>query len=297
MHQLPLMVFFGQYLMGQGVVSLEELDEALEYQKEHNKLLGRLAIEKGYLTEDQVEKTKAFQKILDLPFGTIALQKGFLTSDELDDLLFSQVVNTAHVGEALVELGYLTPEDLGRFLREYNLMEQKRLKNINQAIQSAKFPELIRSGIHALDKAFIRFAAEPVSIVSTGKSGKNEYTWSFLIHLELDSGKSFFVSIELTDQNAKKIAGKSKTVKIDDVDSCGPVCMGRNRMFFTIVKRYLVAQMENHGYKFSRTRLQSDGEKTFTQKDVYITLTSPAGEMGMSFFQSEREARNQSSSL
>ncbi|WP_045216187.1 hypothetical protein [Desulfonatronovibrio magnus] len=279
----PATVFFGQYLLSHGIISQEQLEDAIHHQQEHNKLLGCLAVEKGYMTEEQIVKTKSEQKNLDLPFGVIALRKGYMNEDQVDDLLFSQVINTTHVGEALVELGYLHPEKLGCYLREYNNRESERMQKIKNALEHVKWPDFVGWGIQSLDRAFIRFAGEPVSVITLDSPSEMESNWSFLIYILLSDGRKYYVSVILSENNALRIAGQM-ALNLDDT-LCGLRCQGKNRLFFIIVKRYLVAQMKLNGYKVQKTGLARDSKELETwQSPVRVSLSSPVGRIEVDFY-------------
>ncbi len=281
---VPSSVFFGQYLLNQGIIDSFQLDQAIDFQQKHNKLLGELAIEKGYMSEDEVDRSKAEQKNLDLPFGVIAVHKGYMTPDQLDDLLFSQIVNTTHVGEALVELGHLPPQDLGRYLRKYNQEEAQRLQSINQTLDKIDVDFPVKAGIHALDRAFIRFAHEHVNIVSVGEEPDSAgRAWSFMVCIEMRSRDNLCMEIKLSESNVRKIAGDSAVTK--NGPGCGPRCLGRNLLFFTIVKRYFAAQLIHDQYPVDGARMLRKSDQDHSPENcVRIYLSSPAGRFEVRLF-------------
>ncbi|MFW6005596.1 MAG: hypothetical protein ACOCPN_03870 [Desulfonatronovibrionaceae bacterium] len=268
--------FFGSYLLGLGIITREQLDQAVRLQAENNKLLGQLAVEKGYLEPEQVEVILKEQKKFDFPFGAIVLQKQFMTADEMNDLLFAQMVNTTHVGEALVELGFLEQAELGGYLKKYNEFQERRRRSIDDFLEGMRFPYLVRAGIHALDRAFIRFAAEPVTMVSTGGRAAPAGEWSFNVSCKLDSGRQLLFRIDLSELHARKIAGPAA-----ERGGCrlSRLCMvGRNRMFFVIVKRYFAAHLECSGrHVVQGCMLQAVPGASCPDGHVHVSLSTPVG--------------------
>lgn len=285
-------IFFGQYLLQAGIISTTQLDEAIDLQERHNRLLGQLAHSKGYLSEDQVRETAREQKILDLPFGVIALRKNFLTPKQLDDLLFSQIVSTTHIGEALVELGHLPASKLGHLLNEYTLYEQDRQQGIETGLRNLPESMVIVAGIEALHRSFLRFAHSPTSIVALDGPPANDLSWSFLVWLETLDGRWVGVTTSLTERNALKIAAKL-AVSEADVHCCLR-CQGRNRLFFTIVKRYFAHLLKKQGIQVARTGMCKGNVADCPRlpethlpdqpEDVRVQLTSPVGPIEMRFF-------------
>jgi hypothetical protein len=281
--------FFGQYLVHLGAITQETLQQALDFQRQKNQLLGELAISKGYLNQDQVRQVIAEQQRLDLPMGVIALRKGWLKARQLDDLLFAQVVATTHVGEALVELEYLAPAELAAYLNDFNTQEKNREALIAETFGRLSHSSLITAGIEALNKAFSRFAHEPTTIVSIGASCASHYKWSFAIHLELNDASDIWMEVSLSEQNALNIATSLAVSEHDAL--CDLRCLGRNNLFFTIVKRYFAMDIQDAGKSVMTAKLVKANR--FTPRadqscrdanELCVLLASPVGIIQVHFF-------------
>lgn len=92
----------GEILLRQGVISEEQLYQALEAQKASKKILGAILIEKGFLSEEILAETLAKESLL--PFVD-------LTKEQIDDKLargFSpQILKKYHVFPLRIEAGHL----------------------------------------------------------------------------------------------------------------------------------------------------------------------------------------------
>ncbi|WP_028571903.1 hypothetical protein [Desulfonatronum lacustre] len=288
----PNPIFFGQYLLQAGIITEAQLQEALALQERHNQLLGELALSRGYLSEDQIQETTREQKLLDLPFGVIALRKNFLTPKQLDDLLFSQIVATTHIGEALVELGHLTASDLGRLLNAYNLHAEDRQRKIEAGLRSLPQSSVIVAGIEALHRTFLRFAHSPTTIAGLNKPPLTDLSWTFLVWLETIDGTWVAMATSLSERNALKIAAKLAVSEADV--HCDLRCQGRNRLFFTIVKRYFVHLLNKQGIQVAQAGMRKgdiDASPRLSstlppegRQDVRVQLVSPVGPIEARFF-------------
>jgi CheY-specific phosphatase CheX len=100
--------FFGQHLLGQGLITAQQLLAAVQYQGRNDTRLGSCAVELGLVTPFEVEQIRAVQAREDLRFGEAAVKLGLLSEGQLEEVLGRQ--ENAHVplGEAVVALGYLT---------------------------------------------------------------------------------------------------------------------------------------------------------------------------------------------
>ena len=111
--------FFGEFLVASGALSQQDLETAILYQKENNKLLGELAVEKSMLSRQQVFDCLYLQRKTRKKFGKIALEKGYLSQDQLSILLARQAENHIFIGEAIVRNGMVSGDKMNGLVNEY----------------------------------------------------------------------------------------------------------------------------------------------------------------------------------
>lgn len=111
---------FGLYLKKKGIVTAEQLVDALEVQHSDLVRIGQLAIEEGILSVREVFKVLRCQS--DLPnerFGEIAVDLGLMTKDQLQHLLMVQSNRKPPLVEVLVDREVLTRTQANRELASY----------------------------------------------------------------------------------------------------------------------------------------------------------------------------------
>lgn len=111
--------FFGEFLVTKGALSQKDLESAILYQKQNNKLLGELAINKSMLSRQQVFDCLYLQRKTHKRFGHIALEKGYLSQEQLSILLEAQAENHVFIGEAIVRKGLVSGERMNSLINEY----------------------------------------------------------------------------------------------------------------------------------------------------------------------------------
>ena len=111
--------YFGNYLLNKKLVTTQELNEALDYQKSIRVKLGVLAINFGYMNSSQVQEVHQQQMRIDKRFGEIAIEFGYLTSQQLQSLLTTQKQGHLQLSQALIDKNYLTLEQLEDELENY----------------------------------------------------------------------------------------------------------------------------------------------------------------------------------
>ena len=112
--------FFGQFLLDQELITPEQLNAAIVFQRENNTLLGALALKHGFLKPEQVQSIIREQQQSYLKFGEVALKKKYLSEDQVSELLNLQGQNHVYLGEALTRRHYLNARDLNRELNRFN---------------------------------------------------------------------------------------------------------------------------------------------------------------------------------
>ncbi len=126
---------FGQYLLRQGVINNEQLQNALKMQSGSSISLGELCKTKGLLTEEEVKQILLSQWKSNQPFGEIATSLELLTPQKLDELLGLQRLFHQPLGEILVEYQYVTQTELDYHLEHFEI-ENKASKDILAALKN-----------------------------------------------------------------------------------------------------------------------------------------------------------------
>jgi CheY-specific phosphatase CheX len=111
--------FFGQYLLEKGIITKEQLLDAVAFQEKQNIKFGVYAMRKGYINKEQLENVLKEQKNSDMKFGEIAIKMGYLTKEQVDEIVTKQQNDHVYLGTALVMKGYLRKDVLERELKEY----------------------------------------------------------------------------------------------------------------------------------------------------------------------------------
>lgn len=133
--------FFGNYLLNKGLITSDQLFEAMKEKEHIHTKLGTLAIHTGFLTAKEVEQLCILQTHIDKLFGELAVSQGLLTNSQLDHLLFLQQPDFLTMAQALLDKGYLKTEDFEYAIVDYqseyeltdldfSLEHQENLKNM-----------------------------------------------------------------------------------------------------------------------------------------------------------------------
>ncbi len=149
--------FIGLYLVRTGVISRDQLEQALALQRKGNRRIGDMAVERGLLTPEQARDVFTAQSATERPFGETALDLGLLERQELDALLFSQNVANSHLGETLLDMGLLNAEQFGGLLAAYHAEEAARAEALRRSFGGGAPGLAAEALVEALERAFLRF--------------------------------------------------------------------------------------------------------------------------------------------
>lgn len=103
-------MWFGIHLVRRGVISSEQLFEAVEVRASRRPPLGELAVRSGKMTMKQVFLALSWQAETQASFGQIAREMRMLTKRQLADLLLAQAEQTPSLAETLVDMGMVPQE-------------------------------------------------------------------------------------------------------------------------------------------------------------------------------------------
>lgn len=153
--------FFGQYLVDQGHITHNGLEQALALQSRHNRNLGDLAVDQGLMTSGQVLEVHEKQKHEDLLFGEMAVKLNILSHEQVDELLALQRQNHLYIGQALVRLRLLGQTQLDALLRQFNAEQEAQLSSGITIPPELPHAELWQIVIDMTGKMLTRLAGIP----------------------------------------------------------------------------------------------------------------------------------------
>lgn len=114
---------FGQYLYNRGLVTYQQLIEALVWQRQQRPSIGELAVNFGWLKSEDTDRVTRTSGTAYSRFGEKAIRLGLLSSGQVQVLLRHQRTLHQKFGEYFIEHGILSKneiEHLAKKLAEHN---------------------------------------------------------------------------------------------------------------------------------------------------------------------------------
>ena len=121
-------MIFGEYLVEQNIIRLEDLARALELQKTDRVPLGQLALQKGLIDNKQLFRILPRQRKpeeKDKIFGKLAVEVEYLSQEQVETLLERQTHTNRLLGEILVSQGSVSQMELIKALKKFRSENKK----------------------------------------------------------------------------------------------------------------------------------------------------------------------------
>lgn len=135
-------IYFGQYLVNKGVLTLEQYNEIISDSKSTKVKMGFLAVEEGVMTSEQAEEVNMLQQTQDRRFGDIAIEKGYLTENQVAGLLKKQGDEYLLFVQALVDRDILSLEGIQKEINAYKKSNRFTALDI-EAIKSGDIDRIV----------------------------------------------------------------------------------------------------------------------------------------------------------
>lgn len=168
--------FLGQYLVGNGAITEQQLEEGIRRQKENNALIGTIALAQGLLDAAQINHLIKRQAKVDERIGRLAVEEGYLTEDELNTVLSIQGRNHVYLGESLVRLGLISQAELDEALSDFEHQIVSLERRVREEVGRLSIANEALVTLDVLLRFFYRLGY-PVRVVGSGLPDAFEHVY------------------------------------------------------------------------------------------------------------------------
>jgi hypothetical protein len=276
------MSFLGRFLVEQGAITSEQLEDGLRFQRESNRRIGEVAMDRGLLTPEQVLEIRQRQQEDSRLFGDIAVGARRISRRSLDDLLFFQKVQHTYLGEALLVRGHIDREQYQRLMgRHYILRDNGRvsLRYLQEFFSDNRVLEIL---VAALSRVVRRFADEELAVAVIGDGGALEgCPHQGLLTGVVLGGRRLAARIGLSDSLA---SGLAAGMGAGESFSGGDVVQ-------TTVLRYFGDMLRDASLLLEQGRVEREGTLGVPDEEcLLIRFQTPTAEAGLAFWLEEADA-------
>ncbi len=249
-------LFLGEYLIQKGLISEEDIYEALQLQNKRTPTIEMVALKLKFLTMKQVFVVLTEQAGSDLTFFEVCQRKGFLSREQCDEVLKKRELKKEHIGKLLVELKLIAKEDLQRELKEFLAIKEKY-----RAIQEILKTIPIFKGLNDVTLEHLAYIPEHLSF----KEGDKVIT-------EGDIAESFYCvtegSLKVTKENPQVDGNEVYITTLSEGDIFGEASIFRSERRIA----HITALCDTKLFKFERAPFL-DFLVTFPKSTQSILIT------------------------
>lgn len=222
--------FLGNYLLQRGLVTQEQLFNAMARLSQTHIKLGTIAIHEGLMTAREVDECLYVQTREDKRFGEIAINRGYLTEEQVNELLSKQTPDYILLGQNLVEDGVFSYEELERILFDYR--NDTELYDLSLDVENQEAVEAIISKFFILAEmpveetnvmylelmfnSLIRFVGEDFSPLTP--MVLDEYPVTFGVSQAISSDREYLTHIDCDRDTAIAFASRYAKEEFSDFD-------------------------------------------------------------------------------
>ncbi len=189
--------FFGDYLLHKGLIDIEQLNSAVDFQLEHNLSLGELAFQEKFLNRAEIDKIRDLQKKEDTMFGEAAIKLQLLSKSQVEHLLSKQKKINIIFGKALEKKGFLSNIVIENEIEEFEKDQRDRINHINTELAFCDHTHLLQDSVHIFQNLFFRFFQEHIKLQEVECFATNlDNSISFKQSLSGDIEADYIISFE-----------------------------------------------------------------------------------------------------
>ncbi|MEH7123609.1 hypothetical protein V7127_10160 [Bacillus sp. JJ1773] len=281
--------YFGHYLLNKGLLTTEQLKQALDQQKSTHVKFGVIAVDKGFLTSAQVEEIHEKQKKQDKRFGEIAVDLGLLSNDQVEQMLAAQKSNHLLLAQSIVDNNLMTIDEFSNSLNEY-----KKLYSLSderfEAIKNGDIDAMVESLLHSSSneikefidylslfiKNMIRFIDDQVYIELSSVSGEVETDW--LVLQEIQGEAPLLTALAASEEMFLQIASIYAEEELTEACELAQASVSE---FLNLHNGIYLVNMSNRGIELGMAPQSVQSEAVFLfdeDTSLHITVHTSKGE-------------------
>lgn len=284
--------YFGNYLLTQGLITLDQLKNVMNIQKSVHVKIGILAVNSGIMTATQVEEIHSLQSSQDKRFGELAIERGYITGAALEKILSEQKNAHLQLGQALMDKGYLSLQEIEAALNNYK--RDNDLSDVKfKAIQNDDIEEIVdtfvdlkgfsngavyKEYISLFTRNIIRFIDDDFSL--KGFKIKDKYSANEMMIQNITGEINLSTGIDANKETFLKFASKYAGEEIPEMDELAIESFGE---FLNLHNGIFTVNKSNQGIELEITplKLLESLDVPIRNEAIGVTFFLPMGELNL----------------
>ncbi|MBB3168097.1 hypothetical protein [Simiduia aestuariiviva] len=197
---------FGQFLLEQERINVEQFHTALAHLRRKNKSLGELAVDSRLMTEREVAQLNREQRNTDLMLGELAVHAGLLTEPDLERLLILQQATRVNLTDVLVELGYIGESLAAELTRDFSAQQRASRTQCERELKQIPQSESLQLCLNELIKSLQRICRQSVVIQRVYSRRELQKRLPYVVLQQVSGDFHFHFGMALAAQQVQRIS-------------------------------------------------------------------------------------------
>lgn len=208
-------MFFGHYLLENGIIDREALLDAIERQRRSNRSLPDIAVEEGLLDQAKADQIHAVFKLSNSSHEDLCISEGRLSRADVERLARKQSAQWLRIGSALVKGGHLSDEVLAAHLDTFNAIETAEQKTLESDFDHLKESTIVRACTELALRHVARISGAPVKLQRIDPSDGTLKPASRRFAQQIVGDRDFCITVDLGDPLFSAAAQGMLGVQVD----------------------------------------------------------------------------------
>lgn len=157
-------MFFGHFLLENGVIGREALLDAIDRQRTTNRSLADIAVGEGLLEQTKADQIHAMFRVSNSSHEDLCISEGRLSPADVERLIRIQSAEWIRIGAALVEGGYLSDAALTTQLENFNTIEAAQQRTLESEFNHLEESVIVRACTELTLRHVARISGAPVKL-------------------------------------------------------------------------------------------------------------------------------------
>ena len=192
-------MFFGHYLLENGIIDREALLDAIKRQRRVNKSLPDIAVKENLLDQAKADQIHALFRLSNASYEDLCVSQGRLSRADVEKLVRRQSAQWLRIGTALVEGGHLSESALAEHLGTFGTFEIAEQKTLESDFDHLEESTIVRACTELALRHVARISGTPVKLQQIDPSDGTLNPGYRRFAQNIVGDRSFCIAVDLGD--------------------------------------------------------------------------------------------------
>ncbi len=192
-------MFFGHYLLENGVIGREALLDAIERQRRNNRSLPDIAVREGLMDQAKADQIHVMFRLSHSSHEDLCISEGRLAPNDVERLTGIQSAEWLRIGSSLVKGGHLGEAELATQLKSFKAIQAAEQRTLDGDFDHLEESTIVRACTELTLGHVSRITGAPVKLQRIDPSDGNLKQGFRRFSQNIIGNRKFRISVDLGD--------------------------------------------------------------------------------------------------